>query len=414
MHRLSAIDEPVDLTGLLAADEIEEILRSAADMHGLGLQIVDRAGAVLAAAGWAGSAAAEHRVDLVYNGEIIGEVLVGPGPETGPVDDSLAREVGRHIALVTVSLVHAGYARHLTSTVHVAAIEEAFGELQDKNKRLAAAIERLEEVDRLKSNFLATISHELRTPLTSIIGYSEMLIEGLAGNMEREQRDYVETILSKADQLLQLITGILDVSLVESKSLRLVRKPVSILELIDGVASTLAHEAERRGIVLRLPTEPVPRAFGDPRKLRQVVLHLLSNAIKFSPDGGDVTVEVAIGPLSPEDRSTFGSPFWKTDALAERFGLRLSVVDTGIGIASEQQPYVFEPFFQADMSSTREFGGTGLGLSLARSYVEAHGGFIWVDSVAGRGSAFTVSLPAVAEELEQFVADAAAPEVRGD
>jgi two-component system sensor histidine kinase BarA len=270
---------------------------------------------------------------------------------------------------------------------------QAQDEITEKSARLHGAVERLNELDRAKSNFLATISHELRTPLTSVIGYSEMLLEGMAGPISGEQRDYLETILAKADNLLQIITGILEVARMESGILRVERAPVAITDLIHAVAATLSSEAARRSIAMRLPGAGVPRVIGDTRKLRQVVTHLLTNALKFTPQGGGVTVETAIGPLSPTREPT-----------AAGIGVLVSVRDTGIGIPPGALAHIFEPFFQVDQSSTRAYGGSGLGLSLARSYVEAHGGSIWVDSRPGEGSTFTVSLPAVPDELDAFVA----------
>jgi signal transduction histidine kinase len=318
-------------------------------------------------------------------------------------DRDRAARTAAHLRGVIDAVAHSSYARHLTATVHSAAMDEAFSELTDKNKRLAAAVERLKEVDRLKSNFLATISHELRTPLTSVIGYAEMLLEGMAGDVTTEQQEYLHTILSKADQLLQLITGILDISLIESKAVKILREPVSVLEIIDGAVTSMANEAERRGVVITLPRLAVPRVLGDRRKLRQVLLHLIANAIKFSPAGGDVIIDARVGPMSPADTATFASPFW-IEQRSQRFGVRIAVRDVGIGIADDKHLNIFEPFYQVDSSSTRAFGGTGLGLTLAKSYVEAHGGSIWVESEPGKGSTFTVSLPAVPEELEAHAA----------
>lgn len=396
MNRLSAIDEPVPLSELLDASDLEDIARGASELARAGVSIADVAGASLASAGpEIGDDCVEQT--FVHEGEPKATIRVG----IADGDRDRAAAVATHLRCVVDALVHASYARHLTATVHTAAMDEAFSELTDKNKRLAAAVERLKEVDRLKSNFLATISHELRTPLTSVIGYTEMLLEGMAGEVSDEQREYLHTILSKADQLLQLITGILDVSLIESKAVKIQPEPIAVVELIDGVATSMAGEAERRGIVITLPSHSIPRVLGDRRKLRQVLIHLVANAIKFSPDGGEVVIDAQVGALSPTDNSTFGSPFW-VKQLSRRFGVRVCVSDSGIGIPPDKQRNIFEPFFQVDSSSTREFGGTGLGLSLAKSYVEAHGGYIWVESDLGQGSRFTVSLPAVPEELEAF------------
>jgi signal transduction histidine kinase len=140
-------------------------------------------------------------------------------------------------------------------------------------------------------------------------------------------------------------------------------------------------------VTLALDGTPVPQVLGDGRKLQQVLRQLLGNAIKFTPAGGMVTVSWRVGPLWPDDE------LGGRAATGTELGVRLSVRDTGIGISPEKQAHIFEPFFQVDSSSTREYGGTGLGLTLVKSYVEAHGGHVWVESTLGVGSTFTVSLP---------------------
>jgi signal transduction histidine kinase len=409
----SAIDDPVELSQLIDDQSLGEIAQSFAELHGVGVAICRPDGTPVAFEGRTASAAdgaSYHREPLAHNGDPMALIVVGPYRSADAegdwpvVDGAHAARIGRHICQVLEVVVHSSWTRHLATTTHAEAMQEAFTELQERDQRLVAAAERVTGVDRVKSDFLATVSHELRTPLTSVIGYSEMLIEGLAGALSGEQKEYVETILSKADQLLQLITGILDISMIQTRSLEMAREPIALLEVIEAVAATVSAEAERCRVSIVLPTRPVPQAFGDKRKVRQVLLHLVANAIKFSVEGGDIEVTIEIGPLSPHDHA-----MWAREAtnepLSRRYGLRVLVRDSGIGIAPEQQARVFEPFFQVDSSSTRSFGGTGLGLSLAKSYVEAHGGHIWVESVLGAGSTFTVSLPAVPEELESYLAE---------
>jgi two-component system, NarL family, sensor histidine kinase BarA len=346
------------------------------------------------------------------------------------VGDPQARKILEHVARILGVLLHSAYARHLTAQLHIATLAETYDELADKNRRLASAVERMQEVDRLKSNFLATVSHELRTPLTSVIGYSEMLIEGLAGSLNPEQREYVQIIMEKGDQLLQLITGILDVSRMETGTLRVSREPVDLDEIIAGALVAMAPLAKRKRLEVRGSSAyAAPRALGDREKIRQIVFNLLGNAIKFTPDGGRVEVNVEVGPLARDDELTmFGSlsavglaaatgaagasgaipilpsvhgstgPAGDTPSA----GIRLRVVDSGIGIAPDKQSRIFEPFFQVDSSSTREYGGTGLGLTLVKHYVEAQGGRVWVDSELGRGSQFTVTIPAVDDDLARY------------
>jgi signal transduction histidine kinase len=376
------VDEP-GLLEVLEADELEEVLRAAVQPGApLWLRLAD--GSTRAPAGVVPGTAA-HASPIVVGGRTLAAVEVGGGADAARAD-AVAGEL-------TV-LARIGAGRRAT-------LERLRAELADRDARLVQAAEKVKDVDRVKSNFLATVSHELRTPLTSVIGYSEMLLEGMAGAINAEQRDYVETILAKADQLLQMITGLLEVARMDAGTLNVDRRPVPIQDIIRRAATSLASEADRRAVALTLPTSPVPRVLGDSRKLRQVVTHLLANAIKFTPSGGDVVVETSVGPLSPSDRNG-------------HLGVRVSVRDTGIGIPLTVQSHIFEPFYQVDQSSTREYGGTGLGLSLAKSYVEAHGGMIWVNSHPGQGATFTVSLPAVPEDLAAYAGATTAASANDD
>jgi signal transduction histidine kinase len=212
----------------------------------------------------------------------------------------------------------------------------------------------------------------------------------------------VQVIMEKGDQLLQLITGILDVSRIESGTLRLTRDPVDLNEVIVGVLGAMAPLARRKRLQLEAKTpQGAPRVRGDKLKLRQVLLSLVGNAIKFTAEGGRIEVTVGVGGMSRDDDAVSSSA-------PKRMGVRMRVVDNGIGIPPEKQAHIFEPFFQVDSSSTREYGGTGLGLTLAKSYVEAHGGRIWVESEANRGSTFTLTLPAVEEDLTEYLRGRAA------
>ena len=291
-------------------------------------------------------------------------------------------EVGLALAAETLELlVHHAHARDLAAATHEEAMRVTFGELTEHNQRLQRAVARLEELDRLKSNFLATMSHELRTPLTSVIGYAEMMAEGLAGPVSTEQKDYLTTILGKADQLLGLITAVLDVSSLESGQLALDRSSLSLADVVASEVATFQPQAGRRGIAIQLVAQSDGVVVGDRKKIRQIVSSLLSNAVKFTPDHGKVGVAVRTGPLAP------GTP------AESPLGLQLVVSDSGIGISRDQVAKIFEPFFQVDSSSTRAFGGTGLGLTLAKAYVEAHGGRIWVDTQPGQGSTFVATFP---------------------
>lgn len=294
--------------------------------------------------------------------------------------ESAVARVVLHFASLLQTMLFAGQKMFLTSQLHVEATLEQNRELEVRNAKLAEANERLQELDRLKSAFLATVSHELRTPLTSIIGYSEMLAEGLTGELNQEQKDYVQTIMEKGETLLKLITSILDISQIEAGRVRLVFEPMQVGDLVTSSLSSVRPQALKKGlnVDMRLPARP-PIARGDRDRLRQVFVNLLGNAVKFTPKGGTVTISLSEVAALPE--------------LGGVEGFRVTVEDTGVGISEDQFEKIFRSFYQVDSSSTREFGGAGIGLSIVRSFVEGHGGKIRVTSQLGRGSCFTVSLP---------------------
>jgi signal transduction histidine kinase len=390
MPAVAGKEEPIRLESLVEPGALRHVVDAQAALAGCGIRVVAASGLELARGGAAGGDALTSR-PLQVEGVTVGRI------EVLGTDAARARAAAEAVGATLDVLFAAGWARHDAVTARQALVA-AQDEITEKTARLQGAVERLNELDRAKSNFLATISHELRTPLTSVIGYTEMILEGMAGAVTKEQREYLETILAKADHLLQIITGILEVARAESGVVRLDRYPIAITDLIHNVAATLSSEASRRAIAVRLPGDrAVPRVLGDTRKLRQVLTQLLTNALKFTPQGGGVAVSAEIGPLSPHAAAAVG------------LGVVVSVRDTGIGIPPSALAHIFEPFYQVDQSSTRAYGGTGLGLSLAKSYVEAHGGCIWVDSQPGEGSTFMVSLPAVPEEIAAYVAGGPPP-----
>jgi signal transduction histidine kinase len=361
-----ALEAAIDVSALISPDELDEMVRGFAIAHGVAIVVEDVAGRRLAAAGVLGADAA--RADLTVAGDPVGVVFAS---------GERAATAASHLADVIGLVLHHAHARHLTSAAHEAAVRAAYEELSAKNRRLLVAVDRLQEVDRIKSNFLATVSHELRTPLTSVIGYTEMLLEGLAGPLGGEQREYLTTILAKADQLLGLITAVLDASLLESGRAPATAEAVALDELVASVVAAFAPQAHKRTIAIEVRAEPL-RAIGDRRQIRQILWQLVSNAVKFTPDSGRIEIDVKLGPVNASER---------------RRGVHVVVRDSGIGIPGEQLAHIFEPFYQVDSSSTRSFGGTGLGLALAKAYVEAQGGRIWVDSTLGLGSTFSVSFP---------------------
>lgn len=305
--------------------------------------------------------------------------------------------VAAHLKAALDLILFSGHKTLLTSQMHLASVTESYRVLEERTAKLQDAYDRLKELDRLKSNFLATVSHELRTPLTSIIGYSEMLAEGLAGELQPEQSEFVKTIHDKGEQLLALIMGLLDLSKLESGTMALRKKTVHIESVLNEVLSTLTPNARKKGVKLVVDVVPnLVELKGDPERLRQVFINLVDNALKFTPAGGTVTMRART-----IDTATDGDPDAGGFALLAptQTKLEVRVVDTGIGIPPRERQKVFDAFYQIDSSSTREYGGTGLGLSIVKRLVEAHGGTISVEDNMPQGTQFVVAIPsAVAQQ----------------
>jgi len=253
------------------------------------------------------------------------------------------------------------------ATQSALAIQNArlFREIEDKGREIETA-------NRHKSEFLANMSHELRTPLTAIIGFSEVLSEKLFGELNDKQNEYMDDIVSSGRHLLSLINDILDLSKVEAGRMELDLTKFDLPTAIDNALILIRERATRRGIRLRHSVgEQLGEVLGDERKFKQILLNLLSNAVKFTAEGGRIDV----------------------DAVLTNGAVEISVSDTGIGIAPENQETIFEEFRQVGTDYSKKREGTGLGLTLTRKFVELHGGKIWVGSEVGKGSTFTFTLP---------------------
>lgn len=277
----------------------------------------------------------------------------------------------------------------MTQQLHLESITASYNDLSASNQQLRESLERLKELDRLKSNFLAMISHELRTPLTSVIGYSEMLLEGMAGDITGEQREYVGTIKEKGESLLDLIGSLLDMSKIEAGAMNLNPSDIELGPLLEAAKSYVVPQAAKKSIHLEIEmASDLPRLYADRDKIRQSLINLLGNAVKFTPLNGTITISawVFVGPRKYSgDTGRFGAP-------DERF-MRLDVRDTGIGIPADQLESVFSSFYQVDNSVTREYGGTGLGLAIVKRFVEAHKGEVWLESEEQEGTTFSLLLP---------------------
>jgi signal transduction histidine kinase len=332
-----------------------------------------------------------HRFDVrpLYAGaERVAVLVVARRAEASGSETALVEGV----AALLGQLLQAGFAAWVTSEMHLLASESTHRELSHKNAELSRAIEHLREIDKLKSNFLATVSHELRTPLTSVIGFSEMLLEGLAGPMSDEQREYVQTIFDRGEELLALITQILEMSQLEVGAVRLNLQPQMVADLVQRATDAMRLPAERSGVQITTELPELPHVLVDPDKLHRVLVNLIGNAVKFTRPGGHVAVSARRAPIRRpfEEETLFG------DEIAD--AVRLTVVDTGIGIPPEQLSRIFEAFVQVDAGPTREHGGAGLGLSIVRSLVTAHGGEVWAESQVGRGTSVHFTVPSIARD----------------
>ncbi len=329
--------------------------------------------------------ATDRRLDMAHATDLLTKV-----PRIKP--EALAR-IGVHLKTTLELVIFSSHKAWVTSKMHLYSVRESYRELQDKTARLEQSLARLKEVDRLKSNFLATMSHELRTPLTSIIGYSEMLAEGIAGELQPEQSEYVRTIHAKGEQLLRLIMGLLDLSKLESGTMSLRQAPAQINPVLDEVITTLAPVARKKEVELVLDADPTGcELAADAERLRQVFINLVDNAVKFTPKGGQVAVRSRIidAPAATgDDDEEVGAILFAP--LLKQVEVRVS--DTGIGIPAAERNKVFEAFYQVDSSSTREYGGTGLGLSIVKRIVDAHGGQVRVESNEPTGTVFVVTIP---------------------
>ena len=253
------------------------------------------------------------------------------------------------------------------ATQSALAIQNArlFREIEEKGKQLEVA-------SRHKSEFLANMSHELRTPLNAIIGFSEVLGERMFGELNEKQAEYTEDILSSGRHLLSLINDILDLSKIEAGRMELEVTTFHLPDAIENALTLVRERASRHGIKLdRVIDDRLGDFTGDERKVKQILVNLLTNAVKFTPEGGQIKVEANLG-----DNAVI-----------------VSVTDTGIGIAPEDQEAIFEEFRQVGSNYAQKREGTGLGLTLTKKFIELHGGKLWVESEVGKGSKFTFTLP---------------------
>lgn len=288
-------------------------------------------------------------------------------------EDDLRDPVG--VAEETIEVTHP---QHKFLQVYTAPVQGEHGDQVIGRIIALRDVTRERELDRMKTEFISVVSHELRTPLTSIKGYGDLLLSGAAGEMTELQQEFLGIIQAGTTRLTNLINDILDISRIESGKIELRHEPIDYRTIVDDTLRMMRAAADEKKITLEamLP-EAMPPVCGDADKVTQVLTNLVGNAIKYTPVGGWVQVSLEV---------------------IDNSGVTTCVADSGIGIAPEDQKRLFQKFFRADNSSTREAGGTGLGLVIAKTIVELLGGAIWVESETGQGSRFYFTLPLSAPE----------------
>ena len=250
-------------------------------------------------------------------------------------------------------------------------VHERTAELEQRSQELADTNVSLEEMSRHKSQFLANMSHELRTPLNSIIGYTKLMLDGLDGDVNEEQRKDLHTVYTNSKYLLELINGLLDLSKIEAGKVVLSYQTFSISELLAGVIPSMEQLAREKGLTLTYSVAPdIDHLYADKAKTKQVLINILGNAVKFTNEGS-IKLDVA------ESDGDF----------------IFSVTDTGIGIKEKDLEAIFDSFRQVGPAQIAGYEGTGLGLAISKQFVEMQGGRIWADSELGKGSTFTLTLP---------------------
>ena len=262
--------------------------------------------------------------------------------------------------------------------------EQYLNPWRELNRELAAANEKLKEADRLKNEFVATISHELRTPLNSIIGFTKLILNEIDGPLNELQRTDLTAIYTSSQHLLSLVNDVLDFSKIAAGKMELHKEMLDFREIVVGVMSTtLALVGDKEIELIEEVEEDLPTVYADRVRIRQVILNLMSNAVKFTEEG---SITLRVKRITEEvrlDGQRRTMPF-----------ILCSVTDTGMGVAEKDIPIVFEEFRQLDGSTARQAEGTGLGLPISKRLVEMHGGRLWAESKVGVGSTFSFTLPA--------------------
>ncbi|MDR6221600.1 signal transduction histidine kinase [Methanococcoides alaskense] len=297
----------------------------------------------------------------IFDGDRI-VIVAGVGNKEENYDESDIRQL---------TLLMQGMWTHIQHKLAADELKQYSQELTKINKELSEANEELKSLDKMKDEFISNVSHELKTPLVSIIGYSELIYEGTLGNVRDQQKNALETILRNSKRLRRLVDSLLHMSLTQAEAIEYVFEPVQIAEIIDDAITDMIPLINEKNLTIKKDVpDNLSDIRGDEHKLTDLFTHLIDNAVKFTPSG-----EITLETYEEED------------------SLHIKVSDTGIGIAKDLIPHLFQKFYQVDSSIRRKYGGTGLGLYICKNIVEAHNGEIWVESEEGVGTTVHIKIP---------------------
>jgi signal transduction histidine kinase len=310
-------------------------------------------------------------VPLVLEGRIIGMVSMGNKPGGFSQNDVRLLTVFAAQAAVAIQNARLYTQLHRLAADLEAKVHARTAELEATNRELAESHARLRELDQLKSDFLGNVSHELRTPLAAIKGFADNLLDGVKGTVSEPQRHYLLRMKDNVERLARMVSDLLDLTRIEAGKIEILPQALDAGQVLVEATEGLRPVARARGVRLVVDVGPCHPVWADPDKLQQVLTNLISNAVKFSPPGGEVTVTASSAP---------------PDAV------RLAVRDTGPGIPPAERERIFDKFYQLGRVDGERPPGSGLGLTIARHLVDLHGGRIWVEEAAGGGSTFVVQL----------------------